>query len=72
MEILLFWRLSAAIEDHFSAVGFPAHAILLSLFAAAALFALRHQERAGFGAIEQRLTDLMVRARALILAPTHP
>ena len=65
VEILLFWRLSALVEDRFSPFAFLGHSLLLTVFIAAALFALRFQTRRGFGAIEQSLTDLIVRVRAL-------
>lgn len=64
--IVLFWRLSGLVEDHFTATAAAGHALLVGGFALVALMLVRFQQRQGFGAVEQVLIRLVERARILV------
>lgn len=55
VEIILFWRISALIEDHFAPIAPAAHAALVGVYAIAAFQMMRFQRREGLGAVEQAL-----------------
>ncbi len=67
VEIILFWRISALIEDRFTAAAPAAHAALVATFAFVALQLARYQQREGFGAVEQVLARMTGIARQLSL-----
>lgn len=55
VEIILFWRISALIEDRFTLFAPAAHAALVAFYAIVAFQMMRFQRRAGLGAVEQAL-----------------
>lgn len=59
IEIILFWRISALIEDRLTPFAPAAHAFLVVFYALAAFQMMRFQQRAGLGAIEQALVHAM-------------
>ncbi|WP_158266239.1 LptF/LptG family permease [Allosphingosinicella deserti] len=59
IEIILFWRLSALIEDRLAPVAPAAHAFLVVFYALVAFQMMRFQQRAGLGAVEQALIHVM-------------
>ncbi|MDB5698713.1 MAG: LptF/LptG family permease, partial [Alphaproteobacteria bacterium] len=63
LAIILFWRISALIEDDLAAVAPWAHGLLLSLLAALAIQLIRIQRRHGFGSIEQALLRMFTAVR---------
>ena len=63
VEIILFWRISALIEDRFTPVAPAAHAALVAFYAIVAFQMMRFQRRAGLGAVEQALIHTMRYAR---------
>ncbi|WP_114952417.1 LptF/LptG family permease [Sphingosinicella terrae] len=59
IEIILFWRISALIEDRFTPFAPAAHAALVAFYAIVAFQMMRFQRRAGLGAVEQALIHAM-------------
>jgi lipopolysaccharide export system permease protein len=68
VAIVLFWRASALIEDHFVAIAPAAHAGLVAAFALAAFLLLRFQQRAGPGAVEAAFVRALQSLRSLLPA----
>lgn len=61
VEIILFWRISALLEDRFPAFAPAAHAALVAIYALLACQMMRFQRRVGLGAVEQALAHAMRR-----------
>jgi lipopolysaccharide export system permease protein len=70
--ILLFWRASALIEDHFAWAALQLHALLLIAFAGFGAGLFRLETRYGPGIVEQLLLRLVNRVRKLLPALPHP
>ena len=68
IEIIIFWRVSALIEDSLTTIAPIAHAGLVVAFALAGLQLAHFQQREGFGAVEQGLGRILQFMRQVLPA----